>query len=251
MSHDHAVHKGEGPEVYFQFEEIDQQQETYVVGMWSFLVTEVMFFGALFMMYTIYRWKFQSDWYVAHLQLDPWKGGINTTVLLFSSFLVAMAVHFAQKGKKKAQLWCLGLTIMCAFGFLFIKTFEYGAKHDHHLYPDYSFKYSSEHEPSVWDQRWDNLLGGVLKSPLPEHHADHEANPHHAKLFYAMYFTMTGLHGIHVIVGILVIGTLMLLIARGSPLITDYVPTEMVGLYWHFVDLVWIFLYPLFYLMPK
>lgn len=248
MSHSPAI-KGEGPEVYFQYEEIDQQQETYVVGMWSFLVTEVMFFGALFLMYTLYRWKFQSDWYIAHLELDPWKGGINTTVLLFSSFMVALAVHFAQKNKKKAQLTCLAVTLLCAFGFLFIKTFEYGGKKDHHLYPDYTFSYPSEHHESAWDTTWDSIPG--LKSPLPKHHSETEANPQHAKLFFGLYFTMTGLHGIHVIIGILVIGTLMILIARNSPLITDYVPTEMVGLYWHFVDLVWIFLYPLFYLIPK
>lgn len=247
MAHNHVAH-GDGPDVYFQFEEIDQQQETYVVGMWSFLVTEVMFFGALFMMYTLYRWKFHSDWYIAHLELDPWKGGINTMVLLFSSFMVAMAVHFAQKRKKKAQLACLGLTLLCAFGFLFIKTFEYGGKQDHKLYPNHTFVYPSEHHESKWDSTWDNL---GLKSPLPKHHADKPANPQHAKLFFGLYFTMTGLHGIHVIIGILVIGTLMILVARNSPLITDYVPTEMVGLYWHFVDLVWIFLYPLFYLIPK
>lgn len=240
--------QGDEPQVYFQYEEIDQQQETYVVGMWSFLVTEVMFFGALFMMYTLYRWKYHGDWYVAHLELDPWKGGINTMVLLFSSFMVAMAVHFAQRNKKKPQLICLGITVLCAFGFLGIKTFEYGAKLDHHLYPNYTFHYSEHHEPSKWDVAWDNM---GLKSPLPKHHADYEANPEHAKLFYALYFTMTGLHGIHVIVGILVISTLMILVARGSPLITDYIPTEMVGLYWHFVDIVWIFLYPLFYLIPR
>ena len=246
MSHTPAI-KGDGPDVYFQFEEIDQQQETYVVGMWSFLVTEVMFFGALFMMYTLYRWKFQADWYVAHLELDPWKGGINTMVLLFSSFMVALAVHFAQKGKKKPQLICLGITILCAFGFLFIKTFEYGGKLDHKLYPNYTFEYPGEHHESKWDVTWDKFA----KSPLPHPHTEQTANPQHAKLFFGLYFTMTGLHGIHVIIGILVIGTLMILVARGSPLITDYVPTEMVGLYWHFVDLVWIFLYPLFYLIPK
>lgn len=245
MAHNSTL-KGDGPEVYFQYEDIDQQQESYVLGMWAFLVTEVMFFGALFLMYTLYRWKFHGDWYVAHEELDWWKGGINTVVLLFSSYMVAMAVHFAQKRKKKPQLICLGITILCAFGFLGIKTVEYGAKLDHKLYPNHTFEYGTGvHHESPFDQ--------YLVNPFKDKSAVHEqtANPQHAKLFFGLYFTMTGLHGIHVIIGILVISALMWLIWRDSPLITDYVPTEMVGLYWHFVDLVWIFLYPLFYLIPK
>lgn len=243
MAH-HATHSSDEPEVYFQFEEIDQQQETYVVGMWAFLVTEVMFFGALFLIYTLYRWKFPTDFFLVHEQLN-WKlGGVNTFVLLMSSFFVAMAVHFAQRNKTKLQLGFLAATLVCAFGFLVIKTFEYGAKIDHHLVPNNTFSYGEHHsEPS----KWETMLPAVVQ---PDAH-EQEGDPKRAKLFLSLYFTMTGLHGVHVVIGILVIGSLMWLIWRKSPLITDYIPTEMVGLYWHFVDLVWIFLYPLFYLIPK
>lgn len=218
---DHTIEYGK--EVYFQYEDIDQQQESYVIGMWSFLVTEVMFFGPLFFIYALYRYKYQTDFYLAHKDLDILLGGVNTVVLLFSSLLIAMAVFYAQRGKFKHQLWCLGGTLACAFGFLVIKTFEYGAKFQKGYIPDSQFLF--------------NYHGS--------------ANPEIARIFYSLYFTMTGLHGIHVIIGILVIGTLMYLVWRRDKVITDYVPTEMVGLYWHFVDLVWIFLYPLFYLMPK
>lgn len=224
----HAVsHDADAPVIYEQFEDIDQQQESYVLGMWSFLVTEVMFFGALFLIYTVYRWKYQSDFYYAHEKLDWVLGGINTMVLLTSSFSMAMAVHFAQLKKVKAQLGALAFTVTCAFGFLIIKFFEYRAKFvDHYYFP-----------------------GLVPGYPGWEYHG--EANADRARIFFSLYFTMTGLHGVHVVAGIIVIGALMYLIARKSPLITDHIPTEMVGLYWHFVDLVWIFLFPLFYLIPK
>lgn len=243
---DHAIKGGDGPEVYFQYEDVDQQQETYVVGMWSFLVTEVMFFGALFLIYTLYRWKFHGTFFGAHEQLNWKMGGINTMVLLFSSVMVAFAVHFAQKGQTGKQLMCLFVTLLCAFGFLVIKTFEYGAKIDHKLYPNHSFTYAdpNHHESkSFWDD--------ALPEPLKIEKHEQEGNPKNAKLFYSIYFTMTGLHGLHVIIGIIAITSLMVLIKIKSPLITDYIPTELVGLYWHFVDLVWIFLYPLFYLIPR
>lgn len=247
MGHSPAA-KGEGPEVYFQFEDVEQQQETYVLGMWAFLVTEVMFFGALFLIYTIYRWKFHTDFFLAHEHLNWKMGGVNTTVLLASSAAVALAVHFAQKGKQKAQLFWLGVTLVCAFGFILIKTWEYGSKFDHNLFPNHTFVYGQHGEGKTVEKGfWDKSLPPVLQMPKKEQ----EGNPDRARLFYSIYFTMTGLHGLHVVIGIICIATLMILIIRKSSLITDYVPTEMVGLYWHFVDLVWIFLYPLFYLIPR
>lgn len=220
-AHAHTVEPGH-PEVYFQFEDIDQQQETYIVGMWSFLVTEIMMFGALFMIYGLYRWRYQEDFYLAHEELNVTLGGINTLNLLFSSFLVALAVHYAQRNNRKATLLCLGGTQICALGFLVIKYFEYSAKISHGMFPNtFMWEYAGPASPDI------------------------------ARIFYSLYFVMTGLHGVHVIIGMIIIGILMTLIATKSKLITDYVPTEMVGLYWHFVDLVWIFLYPLFYLIPK
>ncbi|MCB0826484.1 MAG: cytochrome c oxidase subunit 3 [Armatimonadetes bacterium] len=294
-------HDDEHDPVYFQYEQIDQQQETYVLGMWSFLVTEVLFFGALFMLYIIYRWKFQDDFYLVHEQLN-WKlGGLNTAVLLFSSFMVAAAVHYAQKKRKTQQLICLGITLLCAFMFMMVKTKEYGDKWSHHLIPNKAFSYGEHHggggelggqgehaavlpnggkitlasgatnmggEGASHDEfqyhpgngtiapqprekpAFLKFLDGVF-APLDMPEKEQHGSPEHARLFLSLYFLMTGLHGVHVLVGIIVISALMILTIKKAPTITDYIPTEMVGLYWHFVDLVWIFLYPLFYLIPK
>jgi len=218
---DHAVENTDGDVVFGQFETIEQQQESYIVGMWSFLVTEVMFFGGLFLVYVLYRWKFTETWTAMAGELNWQLGGINTAVLLLSSFFVAMAVHCAQKKRERAQMVWLSGTILCAFGFLVIKYFEYTDKFSHNLFPDWSFV----------------APAGIEEGP--------------ARLFMSLYFAMTGLHGVHVAIGILVFIALMVMTKMKVPAISDYVPTEMVGLYWHFVDLVWIFLYPLFYLIPK
>lgn len=208
--------------VFEQYHDLEQQNESYIVGMWTFLVTEVMFFGALFLAYVLYRWKYQTVFWVAHNELD-WKlGGVNTVILLISSYTVARAVRYAQLKQRKPQLICLGITIACAFGFLIIKYFEYSAKIEHHLVPGANFQ---------WDVP--GIPGNI------------------AQIFFLLYFCMTGLHGIHVAAGILVIGALMYMTWKKYPQVESYIPTEMIGLYWHFVDLVWIFLYPLFYLIPR
>lgn len=216
------------PVVYEQYEDIDQQQETYIVGMWAFLVTEVMMFGALFLIYALYRWKFHGEFFIYHEELSWQWGGANTMNLLLSSFFMAKAVQAAQLKKTKVQMAFLGLTIVCALIFLGIKAIEWIPKFQHNLVPTDSFHWPP-HEP----------------------HGSGGGSPEHARVFYSLYFIMTGLHGVHVLLGALVIGILMFLIKTKNKVITDYIPTEMVGLYWHFVDLVWIFLYPLFYLIPK
>ncbi len=220
LAHDHH-----DPALHHQFEDIDQQNECYAVGMWAFLVTEIMFFGALFIVYTLYRWKYQTDFATAGGHLDKTLGATNTMVLLFSSFTMALSVHYAQLKERKKILMCLATTVACAFGFLGIKSVEYAAKFKDHLFPGAMF-------------HWDTVA--------------HPANERAVELFYSIYFVMTGLHGIHVVVGILVIGALMYLHWKKADSVTlDYLPTEMVGLYWHFVDLVWIFLFPLYYLIPQ
>lgn len=219
---------------YHQFETIDQQNECYMVGMWTFLVTEVMFFGALFLIYCLFRWRYSADFYAAHEELNVTFGAINTTVLLFSSFTMVMAVHYAQLKQKMKVLPFLGITIACACVFLGIKYVEYSEKFAHHLVPGQNFLH-----PAM----------GETINPIEHLHG---ANPNAAQLFYSMYFAMTGLHAVHIVIGIIVIGVLALFWQKNNPLVTeDFMPTEMVGLYWHFVDLVWIFLFPLYYLIPK
>jgi cytochrome c oxidase subunit 3 len=226
VAHDHP----EG--LHHQFEDIEQQNETYLVGMWSFLVSEIMFFGALFMIYILYRWKYQPDFYLAHKSLDVMWGGVNTTILLISSFAMVMAVHAAELKKRLNVLKWLTLVQLCAVAFLFIKfTFEWPAKAHHGFVP------------------------GVNFSPDPHYLQEmgmQALNVRPAEIFFSLYFGMTGFHALHIIVGILMIGVLMMLWQKKHPLVIhDYIPTELIGLYWHFVDLVWIFLFPLFYLIPN
>ncbi len=237
-AHAPAHHDHDGDPVYFQFEDIDQQQETYIIGMWSFLVTEVMFFGAMFLIYTLYRFNFHYDFYISHISLNqdiagmhvPLWGGINTFILLVSSFSFAAAVHHHMKKNKKEVMKNLWIVQICAVLFLVFKfTFEWKVKFEHGLIPDKAF---AQHYTTY----------------ALEH--GYGAMPDIARLFFSLYFTMTGLHALHIIIGILIIGVLMYKIQTDDPIITDYVPTEMIGLYWHFVDLVWIFLFPLFYLIP-
>jgi len=220
-----VAHEAHGhPLKHHHFEDLEQQNESYVVGMWTFLVTEIMFFGALFLAYTIYRHENPAVFIDAgHRYLNVWLGGTNTVVLLTSSFFMAVGVYHAQKGNRQYQLVFLGLTLLCAFGFLVIKGFEWSAEFRENHLPGPYFQYESK--------------GEVI--PVQK-----------AQLFFCLYFAMTGLHAFHVIIGILVIGTLWLMVLRRHPSVQYYMPVEMAGLYWHFVDIVWIFLFPLFYLIP-
>jgi cytochrome c oxidase subunit 3 len=221
------------PGLHHQFENKAQQDECYAVGMWAFLVTEIMFFGALFMAYILYRWKYQPEFYALHKMLDIPLGATNTTILLFSSLAMALAVRSAQLKDRMQCFGWLGITQLCAVGFCVIKTIEWSHK----------FKGGI-------------VLGPNFSWPPPEYAAKipelAQISEGRAQLFYSLYFAMTGLHAIHVVVGMLLIGSLMAMWWRRDPAVTeDFMPTEMVGLYWHFVDLVWIFLFPLFYLIPK
>ncbi|MGC8667741.1 MAG: cytochrome c oxidase subunit 3 family protein [Chthonomonadales bacterium] len=226
-----------------QYEDLSQQNEAYVVGMWAFLVTEIMFFGALFLAYIVYRTAYPEVFRDAHHHLDVVLGTINTTVLLTSSLFMALAVHAAQIGRKAAQIrWTL-LVMLCALTFLVIKGFEYHNKYVEHLIPGPSFQYHSVGE-----------MGGSHASPSAAEggFAVPRGIPRDkAQMFFVLYFCMTGLHGIHVVIGLIVMAVLVWLTRRNSALVRDYMPLEMAGLYWHFVDIVWIFLFPLFYLIPK
>jgi cytochrome c oxidase subunit III len=233
LEHEHSP-------VWHQFEDFEQQTETYLVGMWSFLAQEVMFFGALFLAYTLYRTRYPGVFELAHLSLD-WKlGALNTSVLLFSSFTMVLAVHYAQLKDVKNVILNLSITIACAFVFLGVKTIEYSEKFKHHLFPGPNFSTAVFSMPAELHQL---PAAGVNPASI---------NPNAAQIFFSLYFVMTGLHALHIIIGIIVLGAILYCWKVGNKLVTeDYVPTEMVGLYWHFVDIVWIFLFPLYYLIPK
>ncbi|HZT42109.1 MAG TPA: cytochrome c oxidase subunit 3 [Chthonomonadaceae bacterium] len=210
-----------------QYEDMEQQNESYIVGMWTFLVTEIMFFGALFLAYLTYRTLYPSVFMAAHYELDVKLGAINTVVLLTSSFSMAIAVWAAQTKNRAIEIGGLIFTMICACAFLVIKGFEWAAKFEHRLVP------------------------GPLYAWPPHGYAGPVVPGNETQMFFCLYFAMTGLHALHVIIGLLVMIVLLVLILKDSPLVRYYMPVEMTGLYWHFVDVVWIFLFPLYYLIPS
>jgi cytochrome c oxidase subunit 3 len=214
------VHAARAGPLAHQFETLEQQNQTASVGMWAFLVQEVMFFGGLFTCYLVYRRMYPHDWVECSNHLDVLLGGVNTAVLLASSLTMALAVRAAQLGRVSRIVGFLFSTIALGGVFLGIKVVEY-----HHK----------------WE---DGLVPGLNWNPAPD-------VPEHAGVFYGLYFTMTGMHALHIVVGV----ALMLAVARratrGRYTSENHIGVEMLGLYWHFVDLVWIFLFPLLYLVSR
>lgn len=202
------------------FETPIQQFESAKLGMWLFLAQEVLFFSGLFVAYGIVRVGYPEAFAAGSGELNRLMGGLNTLVLLFSSLTAALAVRSAQLGERKEVSRYLLVTIVCAFGFLIIKYFEYSLKFEH------------------------GLLPGTHWQP----HLDHELPPH-THVFFGIYFMLTGLHGVHVAIGIGVIFWIYLRNERGEFSKEWWTPVDLVALYWHLVDLVWIFLFPLLYLI--
>jgi len=186
------------------------------------LTTEVLTFGALFAGYAAYRVKFSHDFEEASGKLNILIGGINTVVLLTSSLTMALAVHAAQVGQQRALVWCLALTALFGTGFMVFKAIEYYADYRDNLMPPLAFKL----------EEWRHL----------EH-------PQAVKLFLVFYYVMTGLHATHLTVGIGVMVWLLALARRGRFGPENYNAVEIGGLYWHIVDVVWIFFLPLLYLI--
>jgi cytochrome c oxidase subunit III len=206
------------------FDNLEQQREAGSLGMWVFLITEIMFFGGLFTGYVIYRTQNQASFAYASSTLD-WKlGALNTVVLILSSLTMALAVYFAQVGSRRNQVLFLALTTVLGSVFLVVKAFEYGDKISHHHVPVRGF----------WD--WgEQLPAGVSEQSV--------------QMFYWIYFAMTGLHALHMIIGIGMMLVLIYFARKGRYTPEYHAPVELGGLYWHFVDIVWIFLFPLLYLL--
>ncbi len=208
----------EAPHVAHHFSSAEQQRDSAKLGMWVFLLTEILLFGGLFCAYAIYRSWNPEIFHNAHVYLDVTLGTINTLVLITSSLTVALAIRFIQAGNQQAAIWNLVITLTLAGVFLVIKYFEYS--HKIHL----------GQLPGKWYS-----FTGIEGS-----------NPH---VFFSVYFLMTGLHGLHVLGGMGAITWVIVKTARGRFSPEYYTPIEMTGLYWHLVDLIWIFLFPLFYLV--
>ena len=218
--HGHAPHH---PYLQHHFDNMAQQAEASTLGMWVFLVTEIMFFGGLFMAYLVYRHASPMGFQEASHHLDIFWGTANTALLIISSLTMAFAVRAAQTSQPaKTQVGWLVATMILGAGFLGIKAIEYTDKFTHHLVPGPNF---------VWE--------GVA------------ANANAAEQFYSLYFAMTGLHALHMVIGIGIMTVITIMAWRKTFDREYYTPVEVAGLYWHFVDIVWIFLFPLLYLIGR
>jgi cytochrome c oxidase subunit 3 len=199
---------------------MEQQVAAASLGMWVFLLTEILFFGGLFLVYSVYRHLYPGAFIAASHELDVTLGTINTAVLITSSLTMALAVHAAQTGARRLLVILLMATIVLGAVFLGIKATEYAHKFAEHHVPGPGFQFERSHFRE-------------------------------AQIFFSLYFVMTGLHALHMVVGIGIMLVMVWLAMRGRFSSEYYVPIEVTGLYWHFVDIVWIFLFPLLYLIGR
>ncbi|MFN8059798.1 MAG: cytochrome c oxidase subunit 3 family protein [Vicinamibacterales bacterium] len=212
--HGHPTH----PAFAHQFDTMEQQQEASIFGMWVFIAQEIMFFGGLFMAYIVYRFWYPEAFAAGSHHLDRVMGTFNTVVLIGSSVTMALAVRAGQVSDRKGQMVFLVLTMILGAVFLGVKVVEYADKFNHHLIPGPHF---------VFEGAWAKQ----------------------AQIYYSLYFAMTGLHALHMIVGEAVLAGILYMAWRGDFSAEYYTPIEVSGLYWHFVDIVWIFLFPMLYLI--
>jgi cytochrome c oxidase subunit 3 len=225
------------------FDTSDQQFESNRMGVWLFLVTEILFFGGLFCAFAVFRSWYFNGFVEAHHQLSKMMGATNTVVLITSSLSMALAVRAAQTSNKKLVNGLLWFTFLCACAFLFIKYLEYHHKFEVGNLPGPYYTYKTL-VPTDAAQ-----LADMVRGHLPAVFPDAFASGRSGGLFFAVYFMMTGIHGVHVMIGM---GLILWIIRRnkkGHFSSRYYSPVENVGLYWHLVDLVWIYLFPLLYLV--
>jgi cytochrome c oxidase subunit 3 len=210
-----------------QFSDLGQQHEVASLGMWVFLATEVMFFGTLFLGVYTYRYLYPEEFERASERLNWAIGGVNTVVLLVSSLTMVLAVHYAREGRQGKVLACLALTAGLGLVFLVLKGLEYYLDYKENLIPGWRF------DPAEWVSR-----DGLAPEQVPR-----------VKLFLLFYWVMTGLHALHMVIGLTAVAVMFFLTRRGLFSPEYYSPIDVTALYWHFVDLVWIFLLPTLYLL--
>jgi cytochrome c oxidase subunit 3 len=215
--HEHAAHD---THLRHHFATADQQLDTATLGMWTFLITEVLFFGGMFTAYVIYRSLYHDAFASTSKFMDVPLGGANTAILICSSLTMALAVRAAQTSQRKALPKYLILTMIFGTAFLCVKAYEYHSKYVEHLIPGPNFQYPEA--PQFF---------------------------HNAQILFFLYFAMTGMHAVHMIIGLGLLTYLLIQAYREKFHAQYFTPVEMIGLYWHFVDVVWIFLFPLLYLI--
>lgn len=259
------------PALAHHFATPEQQRESGKLGMWVFLVTEILLFGGLFVAYAVYRANHPEIFMYAHQFLDRTLGGINTVVLICSSLTMAWAVRAAQLGQRKQLVGLLVATLVFACGFLGIKAVEYEHKWKDGLLWGKNYRPSAEALAHVGGGGAAKAPDVKLLAPAPPDRSSipvppdgpaglakdtrgkirHEvvAKPENVHIFFGIYFVMTGLHGLHVLGGMAAIGWILARSLRGDFGPGYFTPVDLVGLYWHLVDLIWIFLFPLLYLI--
>jgi cytochrome c oxidase subunit 3 len=203
-----------------QFEDVGQQHEASVLGMWVFLMTEVLFFGGLFAAYAVYRVSYPQAFARGSHELDLMLGTVNTVILITSSLTMALAVYAAQTGSRRQLILLLIVTMLLGLAFLGVKGLEYYHKFIEHHVPGSGFEFEAAYFK-------------------------------HAQIFFSLYFVMTGLHALHMIIGIGVLAWMLFRASSGTITAAYATPIEISGLYWHFVDIMWIFLFPLLYLIDR
>jgi len=203
------------------FDDLDQQHKAGQLGMWLFLVTEIMFFGGLFAAYAIYRHLYPVAFAEGSHHLDMYIGTFNTIILIGSSVTMVLAVHAAQTGNRRAIVLFLILTILLGGVFLGIKAYEYHHKWTEGMIPGEGFRHVGKQDPG------------------------------HVQMFFIFYFVMTGMHALHMVIGVGLLAAAIYVVVKGKVTPRHYAQVDIAGLYWHFVDLVWIFLFPLLYLVDR
>ncbi len=223
------------------FESVEQQADAAGFAMWLFLLTEVMFFGGLFTAYLIYRNWYYPAFVAGSHQLDVRWGTLNTLVLIISSFTMAMGVWCAETRRRRGLVLCLSLTLILGLSFLGIKTIEYSEKIEKHHVPGSHYSIQSfvdpQSDPAIYAEYHDK--------PLPLDVA------RHTEVYFSLYFLMTGMHALHMIIGIGILGFMIFRAQAGDYTAGHVTFVENFGLYWHFVDLVWIYLFALLYLISR
>ena len=233
----HAEHP---PYLRHHFENVDQQADASGFAMWLFLLTEVMFFGGLFTAYLIYRnWYYRAFVAGSH-QLNVVWGTTNTVVLILSSFTMAMGVWCAETRRRRGLVLCLSLTLVLGLGFLGIKTIEYSEKFEKHHIPGLHYSLQSFLDPAS-----DDAARAAGDQPLPLDVA------RHTEVYFSLYFLMTGMHALHMIIGIAILAYMIFRARAGAYTAGHVTFVENFGLYWHFVDIIWIYLFALLYLISR
>jgi len=256
LSHSPTTIPEHHPALVHQFDSMEQQREASTFGMWVFLLTEIMMFGGLFAAYLIYRIKYYDAFVAGSTSIDVTWGFVNTLVLIGSSLTMALAVSAAQRGARRGAQLFIVLTMILGTVFLGIKGIEYHQKYVEHHIPGGIFgrfdavsNYPGQ-EPNIAEEVAKEKERVEKLSPEAAEQASKQIAKQ-TEIFFCFYFAMTGLHALHMIIGLILMTWLLVQVQRLNIGPEYYTPVELSGLYWHFVDIVWIYLFPLLYLINR